>query len=91
MSNINVLNLDNLEEVSGGRGNNPWRQAKPNVKSGTYLAIRSKTSYNESNELGSIYNGQIFSVNTNIQENGYIWAYFNGIEGWVNASYVTFL
>lgn len=90
MERINELDLN---EVSGGSdiyGDNGWRPATPCVRTG-YLAIRRQPTYDDSNELGAIYNGEIFNVNMNKWNKNYIWASYNGTQGWVNSDYLTLL
>ncbi len=84
---------DELNTVNGGNDGftNPnWRTAFCCVESG-YLAIRSYASYDDSNELASINQGEVFSVDTSRWSGSYVWANYNGIQGWVNADFCTIL
>ena len=89
------INESNLENVAGGyTGPEMWHLAQPKVQSG-YLALRSQPSWNDSNEIAQIYPGSRFYVDTNTTATGsgymYYFANYNGIRGWVNASYLTLL
>ena len=94
------LSEEELDKVAGGQGY-PYLKARYvcNLKAG-YLAIRNYPSYNASNELGSLYNGQV--VYSTEQYNGvYVWVYANTNPdpvynkgaysgyGWVNSGFLS--
>ena len=91
------INNENLEEVVGGNGypQGQLHVAQPNVKAGTYLALRSQPSWNDCNEIAQIYNGTRFYVDVTRVASGsgynYYWANYNGTWGWVNCSFLTLL
>ena len=60
----NKLNEDLLEKVVGGSGypQGQLHLAQPKVKAGTYLALRSQPSWDDSNEIAQIYSGTRFYV-----------------------------
>ena len=90
------INNENLENVAGGNGapGQNLHLAQPHVESG-YLAVRSEPSWNEKNEIGKIYPGSRFYVDLNqvAYGSGYTFylANYDGLRGWVNASYLTLL
>ena len=91
------LNEDLLEKVVGG-GSCPQSNlhlATPRVESGTYLALRTQPASDDSNEIAQITNGERFYVDVMRIASGsgynYYWAYYNGIWGWVNTSFITLL
>lgn len=93
MEEMKKMNDAELNEVNGGNdgmSSTNWLTAVPNVESG-YLALRSRPSYNEANEIAEIYPGSYFSVNTFRWNGSYVWARYNGIQGWVNADFITIL
>lgn len=67
-----------------------WKPVRCSVQSG-YLALRSHPSYNYNNELCAIYNGTNFVAASNIYSGSYVWARYNGIEGWVNSNYIIWI
>lgn len=71
-------------------GSANWRPVRCSVQSG-YLALRSHPSYNYNNELCAIYNGENFVAASNITSGAYVWARYNGYEGWVNSNYIIWL
>lgn len=84
------MNLEELKDVTGGNdgmGINGWVTVKANVKSG-YLALRNFPSYDEKNEIASIYNGEYFKAYRPKTSGVYVWAAAKGCEGWVNSDYV---
>ncbi len=91
------LKEDLLEKVVGG-GSCPQSNlhlATPRVESGTYLALRTQPASDDSNEIAQITNGERFYVDVMRIASGsgynYYWAYYNGIWGWVNTSFITLL
>ena len=91
------LKEDLLEKVVGGSGS-PQGQlhlAQPKVTAGTYLALRSQPSWDDSNEIDQIYSGARFYVDKTRTASGsgytYYRANYNGIWGWVNTSFITLL
>ena len=92
-----MINNENLEEVVGGNGypQGELHLAQPRVEAGTYLALRSQPSWNDSNEIEQIYPGNRFYVDIKKMGSGsgytYYWANYNGIWGWVNSSFLTLL
>lgn len=92
MAEIEKLNIDDLDEITGGTGGGggSWRPATPRVKEG-YLALRSKPFYHPSNEITAINNGSVFRVNLERWNDVYIWANYKNLEGWVNSDYITML
>lgn len=93
----NKLNEDLLEKVVGGSGypQGQLHLSQPKVTAGTYLALRSQPSWDDSNEIAQIYSGTRFYVDiTRIASDSgynYYWANYNGIWGWVNTSFITLL
>ena len=92
----NFEKLENLENVTGGNGypQGELHVATPRIQSG-YLAVRSEPAWDDSNEIAQIQMGERFYVDVKKTANGsgytFYWANYNGIWGWVNASYVTLL
>ncbi|MBR2527623.1 MAG: hypothetical protein IKE58_04010 [Blautia sp.] len=97
MSDAKNLSDSNLEQVVGGNGypQGELHVAVPNVKAGTYLALRSQAVWDDSNILVQIYPGNRFYVDVRNTASGsgylYYWANYNGTWGWVNSSFVTLL
>ncbi|MBR2255951.1 MAG: SH3 domain-containing protein [Blautia sp.] len=97
MSEMKNIDNNNLENVTGGNGypQGELHVAEPNVKAGTYLALRSQPSWNDSNEIAQIYPGNRFYVDVKRTADGsgytYFWANYNGTWGWVNTNYLTLL
>lgn len=89
MKEMKKLNLESLTDVTGGNvGAEPyeWVPAVAKLKMG-YLAIRNYPSYDDSNIIGKIPNGSKFKICPGMTSHGYVWAEFNGIQGWVNQDY----
>ena len=90
------INESNLENVAGGNGypQGELHLAQPHVQSG-YLALRNAPAWDDRNEIAQIYPGTRFYVDVKRVASGsgynYFWADYNGLWGWVNASYVTLL
>ena len=55
-----------------------------------YLALRSQASYSDSNEIAKLMKGTQFEVKPGKTQGSYVWARYNGIEGWVNSQYVIY-
>lgn len=90
---LNPISTDDLENVSGGTNEvfqDAWRPATPRVREG-YLALRSVPTYNDANEIDAIYPGNTFSVNRARWNGSYVWAFYKGKQGWVNADYAQIL
>ena len=88
MADLKKLNNDDLENVAGGYGpDGDWKIATACVKEGTFLALRSYPGYDDSNIIDEIYNGCRFSVYPEKWSGDYVWAYYNGNEGWANSNY----
>ena len=92
---MNKVNEQEMNKVAGGyQGEGYLCLAEPCVEDG-YLALRSQPAWDDSNEICEIYPGATFYVDINNVAYGsgyeYYFANYNGIRGWVNASYVTLL
>ena len=82
------LNIVNRGKESLGFG--CWCLAVPCVRKG-YLAVRSYPSYDDFNELDAIYPENYFTVNVDSWSGNYVWANYNGTQGWVNSDYIKIL
>lgn len=71
-----------------GSGLTGWRWVSANVKTG-YLALRSAPSYDYRNEIAKIVDGTSFQIKSDQTAGDYVYARFDGMEGWVNSKYVT--
>ena len=97
MAEMNRLNMDDLDGVSGGRGTDSWMTVF-NIQAG-YLAVRKKPEAAYGNEInhvglqngdrvritGSMVNGSGFGGSAK-----YVWVYVPKYEvsGYVNAAYL---
>lgn len=91
MSEIKKLNEQDLDNVAGGiggPGEPGWKWVLANVNTG-YLALRSHPAYDFRNEIAKIVNGTAFQIKPDQISGDYVYAYFNGLRGWVNANYIT--
>ncbi len=89
MENEKILNDAELEQVAGGAAaaKAKWKWVVCNVEK-NYLALRSAPEYKFENEKVKIYPGTAFEIRTDKKSGVYVWARFNGTEGWVNGNYV---
>ena len=91
MKEMNKINLQDLEQVTGGvtSAAGEWRLG---TVTGTknYLAIRNAAAYDDKNEIGKLYNGTKIQIRPDLKSGAYVWAYASSInkEGWVNGNYV---
>ena len=93
MEEMKNLTPEDLENVAGGNdGARPmqWHRVIANVKTG-YLALRSYPSYDDSNIIARIENGVSFLVSYDRTSGEYVWASYNGMDGWVNKKYTASL
>ena len=88
MSDLNKLNDAELDNVSGGNdGHEPtWSWVSASVERG-YLALRNAPEWDDRNIIAQIQNGTVFQIMKKRRHGDYVWAYFNGMEGWVNKKY----
>ncbi len=87
MKKLNDQDLDNVAGGIGGPGEEGWKWVVANVKTG-YLALRSSPSYDYRNEIAKIVNGTAFQIKPDETRREYVYAYFNGLKGWVNSNYI---
>ena len=68
----------------------PVSEGKKLYVTGTknFLALRSKPEYKASNEIAKIYNGETLKVQLSNRSGAYLWAKYEGKQGWVNGDYV---
>ena len=91
------LTNEELEKVAGGNDGLVTRTVS-GLKTG-FLALRSDSVYDASNELGTLYNGDLV-YSAEVYKNGYVWVYaeckkdytygrdaYSGY-GWVNAGFL---
>ena len=71
-----------------GHGITGWKWVVAKVKTG-YLALRSAPSYDYRNEIAKIVDGTAFQIKPDETSGDYVYARFNGMEGWVNSKYVS--
>lgn len=84
----NRISDEKMEEASGGKSTKEaWTTVKCCVNTG-YLALRSKPEYKASNEIAKIYRGETLKVQLSNRSGAYLWARYEGKEGWVNGDYV---
>ncbi len=92
------LNIEDLEEVAGGKhssSNKKWKTVR-GIKSGTYLAVRTRPAYNPDNELGKLYNNDSVEVTGDTVYTGnsydpyytWIWSPRLGLSGYVNSRFI---
>lgn len=84
----NMISDEMMEEAAGGKSSKEdWTTVRCHVASG-YLALRSKPEYKASNEIAKIYNGETLKVQLSNRSGAYLWAKYEGKQGWVNGDYV---
>ena len=84
----NMISDEMMEEAAGGKSSKEdWTTVRCHVSSG-YLALRSKPEYKASNEIAKIYNGETLKVQLSNRKGAYLWAKYEGKQGWVNGDYV---
>ncbi|MDO5133539.1 MAG: hypothetical protein Q4D81_11245 [Eubacteriales bacterium] len=91
MTEMEKLNLNDLEEATGGIGGGgviSWGKAISNVASG-YLALRNAPGTEDGNVITRIENGVSFLINEGRTLGNYIWARYNNQEGWVSRELIT--
>ena len=96
--NIEEQSIDaqELENAAGGYGYQNGFYMTVGDCNGTYLALRSGTSYSPYNEIAQLYPGySVFTNGTIVQGTGingvacyYRYVCFNGIWGYANASFL---
>lgn len=91
MAEIKKMNDQELGMIAGGASapvEPGWKWVKASVKTG-YLALRSFPTYDPRNEIAKIVDGTAFQIKPDKTNGDYVYAYFNGNNGWVNSKYVT--
>ncbi len=89
-----IVTEEELKSIAGGAEgwcglyDGPWKTVC-NLQTG-WLALRTAPSYDYSNEIGQLYNGDSVQICGNGSDNGYIWVYSPRLyrSGWVNASFI---
>ena len=90
-----IIDGQELEDVNGGQGQAGYYMTVGDCN-GTYLALRSGTSYSPYNEIAQLYPGySVFTNGTIVQGTGingvacyYRYVCFNGVWGYANASFL---
>ena len=89
-----IVSEDELATVAGGKYgwwgtfDGPWLRVC-NLQTG-WLALRNYPSYNEANEIGQLYNGDLVQVCGSTTTTGYTWVYSERLNrsGWVNSNFI---
>lgn len=95
MAGMEKLDDMDLLNVAGGvtggsRGSEEpvWKWVMANVTEG-YVALRTAPVNDFSNEVSRLVNGTAFQIRPDKTDGDYVYAYFNGQEGWINIKNVT--
>ena len=79
----NMISDEMMEEAAGGKSSKEdWTTVR------CHVALRSKPEYKASNEIAKIYNGETLKVQLSNRSGAYLWAKYEGKQGWVNGDYV---
>ena len=90
MAEMKKLDDLDLGKVSGGvnsASDTSWKWVTANVDK-DYLALRSAPAYDSRNEISRLVSGTAFQILPDKKDGDYVYAYFNGDEGWVNSKYI---
>ena len=77
---MDAMDLDQVAGGNGGRGQDAWRTARVTVAA---LSLCNYPSEGRGDEKGTIPGGKVFEVNAGRASGTYVWARYNGTEGWV--------
>ena len=91
---LKAISEEELNAINGGVDGKvglcegPWRIVC-NLQTG-WLALRSHNSYDYTNEIGQLYNGDYVQIVGNGTDNGYIWVWSPRLNksGWVNDKFI---
>ena len=90
MAEMKKLDDLDLGKVSGGvnsASDTSWKWVTAHVDK-DYLALRSAPAYDSRNEISRLVSGTAFQILPDKKDGDYVYAYFNGDEGWVNSKYI---
>lgn len=90
MAEMEKMDDLDLAKVAGGiqdTDQRRWKWVMANVNTG-YLPLRSDPSYNKTNEKDRLVSGTAFQILPEKTQGEYVYAYFNGQEGWVHSNYI---
>ena len=90
--NSRELNLDELEQVAGGKkrkSNEVWVNRMV-VGTKNFLAIRTAAAYDDENIIGKLHNGDRVMLLLDKRQGSYVWVRSDVLnkEGWVNGNYL---
>ena len=80
---MNDLDLMNVAGGVGTAGELKWKWVMSDPGEG-YLALRSDPSVSADNEVARLVSGTAFQIQPDNTNGEYVYAYFNGMNGWVD-------